>query len=83
MAAQKGSALLMKIGNAGSPETFTTIAGMRSTSISMNDEMVDILDIVLLVDMILNNIDDISGDINNDGTLNVIDIVQLVNIIIY
>ena len=42
MAAQKGSALLMKIGNAGSPETFTTIAGMRSTSISMNDEMVDI-----------------------------------------
>ena len=29
MAAQKGSALLMKIGNAGSPETFTTIAGMR------------------------------------------------------
>ena len=42
MAAQKGSALLMKIGNAGSPEAFTTIGGMRSTSISMNDEMVDI-----------------------------------------
>ena len=42
MAAQKGSALLMKIGNAGSPETFTTIGGMRSTSLSMNDEMVDI-----------------------------------------
>ena len=42
MAAQKGSALLMKIGNAGSPEAFTTIAGMRSTAISMNDEMVDI-----------------------------------------
>jgi len=42
MAAQKGSALLMKIGNGGSPEAFTTIAGMRSTSISMNDEVVDI-----------------------------------------
>lgn len=42
MAAQKGSALLMKIGNGGSPEAFTTIGGMRSTSLSMNDEMVDI-----------------------------------------
>ena len=42
MAAQKGSALLMKMGNAASPEVFTTIGGMRSTSISMNDEMVDI-----------------------------------------
>ena len=42
MAAQKGSALLMKIGNAASPEVFTTIGGMRSTSISMNDEMVDV-----------------------------------------
>tara|TARA_R100000388_G_C7234124_1_gene156669 strand:- start:493 stop:909 length:417 start_codon:yes stop_codon:yes gene_type:complete len=42
MAAQKGRALLMKIGNAGSPETFTTIGGMRSTSITLNDEAVDI-----------------------------------------
>ena len=42
MAAQKGSALLMKIGNAASPEVFTTIGGMRSTSISMNDEIVDV-----------------------------------------
>ena len=42
MAAQKGSALLMKIGDAASPEVFTTIGGMRSTSLSMNDEMVDI-----------------------------------------
>tara|TARA_Y100000114_G_C11762484_1_gene330668 strand:+ start:3373 stop:3786 length:414 start_codon:yes stop_codon:yes gene_type:complete len=42
MAAQKGSALLMKIGDGGSPEAFTTIGGMRSTSISLNDEMVDI-----------------------------------------
>ena len=42
MAAQKGSALLMKIGNAASPEVFTTIGGMRSTSIAMNDEIVDV-----------------------------------------
>ena len=42
MAAQKGSALLMKIGDGASPEAFTTIGGMRSTSISLNDEMVDI-----------------------------------------
>ena len=32
----------MKIGNGASPEVFTTIGGMRSTSISMNDEVVDI-----------------------------------------
>jgi len=42
MPAQKGSALLMKIGNAASPEVFTTIGGMRSTSLTMNDEMVDV-----------------------------------------
>lgn len=42
MAAQKGSALLIKIGNAGSPETFTTVGGLRSTSISLNDEAVDV-----------------------------------------
>lgn len=42
MAAQKGSALLMKIGNGGSPEAFTTIGGMRSTSLAMNDEAVDV-----------------------------------------
>ena len=39
---QKGSALLMKIGDAASPEVFTTIGGMRSTSLTMNDEMVDV-----------------------------------------
>ena len=32
----------MKLGNAASPEVFTTIGGMRSTSISLNDETVDI-----------------------------------------
>ena len=42
MAAQKGSALLMKIGDGASPEVFTTIGGMRSTSLAMNDEAVDV-----------------------------------------
>jgi len=42
MAAQKGSAMLMKVGNAGSPETFTTIAGLRSTSLTVNNESVDV-----------------------------------------
>ena len=42
MAAQKGSALLMKIGDGASPEVFTTIGGLRSTSISLNEEAVDV-----------------------------------------
>ena len=42
MAAQKGSAMLMKVGNAGSPETFATIAGLRSTSLTVNNESVDV-----------------------------------------
>ena len=41
MAAQKGSAMLLKVGNGGSPETFTTIGGLRSTGITLNDEAVD------------------------------------------
>jgi TP901-1 family phage major tail protein len=42
MAAQKGSALLLKIGDGASPEAFTTIGGLRSTSITLNDEAVDV-----------------------------------------
>ncbi len=42
MAAQKGSAMLMKVGNGGSPETFTTIGGLRSTSLTVNNESVDV-----------------------------------------
>jgi TP901-1 family phage major tail protein len=42
MAAQKGASMLVKIGNGGSPETFTTIGGLRSSSITLNDEAVDI-----------------------------------------
>lgn len=46
MAAQKGSSLLIKIGAddtaAPSADTYTTIGGLRSTSISLNDEAVDV-----------------------------------------
>lgn len=42
MAAQKGSAMLMKHGNGASPEVFTTIGGLRSTTITLNDEPVDV-----------------------------------------
>ena len=46
MAAQKGKSLLLKIGadSSATPasDTYTTIGGLRSTSISMNDEQVDI-----------------------------------------
>ena len=41
MAAQKGSAMLIKVG-AGSPETFSTIAGLRSSSLTVNNESVDV-----------------------------------------
>lgn len=42
MAAQKGRELLIKIGDGQSPESFTTVAGLRSTTISLNDEAVDV-----------------------------------------
>ena len=42
MAAQQGKVLLMKIGDGASPEVFTTIGGMRSNTLTMNDEMVDV-----------------------------------------
>lgn len=42
MAAKKGSSLLIKIGDGASSEQFTTVGGLRSTSISLNDEAVDV-----------------------------------------
>lgn len=42
MAVQKGSALLVKIGNGASPEVFSTVAGLTDTSISINQETVDV-----------------------------------------
>lgn len=42
MAAEKGRAFLIKRGDGASSETFTSIGGMRSTSLTINNEMVDI-----------------------------------------
>lgn len=42
MAVQKGSALLVKVGDGASPEVFTTVAGLRDTSISINAETIDV-----------------------------------------
>lgn len=43
MAAQKGSEFLVRVGDGGSPtETFTVIGGFRTSSFTINGEMVDI-----------------------------------------
>lgn len=41
MTAQKGSLFLLKVGDGGGPETFTTIGGMRTNSFSLNNQAVD------------------------------------------
>ncbi|WP_066560525.1 phage major tail protein, TP901-1 family [Croceicoccus bisphenolivorans] len=40
MSAQKGSAFLLKIGDGGSPTTYTTVAGLRTTQMSITGEAV-------------------------------------------
>ncbi|RME64310.1 MAG: hypothetical protein D6782_08530 [Alphaproteobacteria bacterium] len=42
MAAEKGSAFLLKISDGGAPAVFTTVGGMRTTSLAINAEAVDI-----------------------------------------
>lgn len=42
MAAEKGSAFLLKIGDGGSPVGYTTIAGLRTTQMTVNGEQVAI-----------------------------------------
>ena len=42
MSAQRGRDLLVKIGDGGSPETFTTVAGLRATTLSFNSTTVDV-----------------------------------------
>ncbi|OAO02643.1 phage tail protein [Sphingomonadales bacterium EhC05] len=42
MAAEKGSAFLLKIGDGASPITYSTIAGLRTTQMSINGEPVAI-----------------------------------------
>lgn len=41
MAAQKGSLVLIKVGNGGGPETFTTIGGLRTSKLVLNNQVVD------------------------------------------
>ncbi|AKM09285.1 phage major tail protein, TP901-1 family [Croceicoccus naphthovorans] len=40
MSAQKGSAFLLKIGDGGSPATFSTVAGLRTTQMSITGDAV-------------------------------------------
>ena len=40
MAAEKGSAFLLKVGNAGNPVVYTTVAGMRTTQLTINGDTV-------------------------------------------
>ena len=44
MAAQKGKDILIKIGDGGSPESFTTVAGIRTRTFSLNAKTVDVTD---------------------------------------
>jgi TP901-1 family phage major tail protein len=41
MAGQKGRDILLKIGDGGDPEAFTTVAGIRAKTIALNAKMVD------------------------------------------
>lgn len=39
-----GKDLLLKLGNGNSPQTYTTIAAQRSTSLTINNEVIDVTD---------------------------------------
>lgn len=42
MAAQKGSEILIKLGDGATPDVFTTVAGLRTKNITLNTETVDV-----------------------------------------
>lgn len=42
MTAQKGRLLVLKIGDGATSEVFTTVAGLRANSLTINNEMVDV-----------------------------------------
>ena len=44
MSAQKGKDILLKIGDGADPEVFTTVAGLRARTISLNARSVDATD---------------------------------------
>lgn len=42
MAIEKGSAFLLKVGNGGSPPVYQTVAGLRTTQLSVNGDPVNV-----------------------------------------
>ena len=42
MTAQRGRDLLIKVGDGGSPESFTSVAGLKATSLAFNAQTVDV-----------------------------------------
>lgn len=42
MAAEKGSAFLLKVGNGAAPVVYQTVAGLRTTQLSVNGEAVNV-----------------------------------------
>ena len=42
MTAQKGKDLLVKLGDGASPEVFTTVAGLRATTLAFNAQTLDV-----------------------------------------
>lgn len=42
MGAEKGSAFLLKVGNGGTPVAYSTVAGLRTTQLSVNGEAVNV-----------------------------------------
>jgi TP901-1 family phage major tail protein len=42
MTAQRGRDLLIRIGDGGSPESFSSVAGLRATSLAFNAQAVDV-----------------------------------------
>lgn len=42
MSAERGSAFLLKVGNGAAPPVYATVAGLRTTQLSVNGEMVAI-----------------------------------------
>lgn len=42
MAIEKGSAFLLKVDNGGSPPTYQTVAGLRTTQLSVNGDPVNV-----------------------------------------
>ena len=42
MGIEKGSAFLLKVGDGGSPPVYATVAGMRTTQLTVNGEVVNV-----------------------------------------